>query len=146
MSDNAGQNRTPKKRRPALWEKAFIAALADSGVVSSACAAAEVARSTVYEQRKNYEDFAAAWDNAIEIAADALEAEIRRRALEGVQEPIYYKGVLVDHVRKYSDTLAMFILKATRPQKYRERVEHSTDPEKPFVVKVIGGGARMEDL
>jgi hypothetical protein len=52
--------------------------------VRRACAAAGAARSAVYRARSNYPDFAAAWDEAVEEAADLLEAEARRRAVEGV--------------------------------------------------------------
>ena len=134
MSGNAEtlQNSTPKKRRPAKWEKAFITALAEFGVVSHACAAAKIDRSTAYLQRKKYEDFAEAWKEALEIAADALELEARRRAYEGVEEPVYGRGsgpnagtVKVGAIRKYSDTLMMFLLKGSRPEKFRERFDHS---------------------
>ncbi len=44
--------------------------------------------------------------------------------LEGVEEPVgWYKGVPGGTVRRYSDVLLMFLLKALRPEKYRERVE-----------------------
>ena len=51
-----------------------------------------------------------------------LEAEARRRAAIGVDEPVFYKGEVVGHIRKYSDTLLMFLLKAHWPEKFRENV------------------------
>jgi hypothetical protein len=42
----------------------------------------------VYELRKHDAGFAAAWEEAEERAADALEAEAWRRAVDGVQEPL----------------------------------------------------------
>ena len=53
--------------------------------------------------------------------------EARRRALTGVEEPVYYKGEAVDRTAKYSDTLLIFLLKAHRPEKFRDNVsaEHS---------------------
>src|SRR6266699_1263767 len=33
-------------------------------------------------------------------------------------------GQICGHVRKHSDTLLIFLLKARRPEKYRERIEH----------------------
>jgi len=68
--------------------------------------------------------FAAAWDEALEIATGSLELEARRRAQKGVLEPVYYKGKKVGAVRKYSDTLLIFLLKAHRPDKYRDNVRH----------------------
>lgn len=132
-----GQNLTPKKRRIPKWEKAFITALALQGVVAYACQESKVSRSMAYQHRANHEDFAAAWDEALEMAADALELEARRRAHDGVDEPVYGRvgkdeDGEIGTIRKYSDTLLMFLLKAARPQKFRERHEISTPDGQPL--------------
>lgn len=123
MSDETAQTWTPKKRRALKWEKAFIASLCMYGVVSKACDDADVNRSAVYAHREAHEDFAQAWAEALEIAADAMELEVRRRAVDGVEEPVYQGGGKVGTIRRYSDTLLMFLLKGTRPEKFRERHE-----------------------
>ena len=46
------------------------------------------ARQTAYAFRKASPAFALAWEDALEQATDELEAEARRRALEGVREPV----------------------------------------------------------
>ena len=71
--------------------------------------------------------FRADWDEALEEARELLEAEARRRAAIGVDEPVFYKGKVVGHIRKYSDNLLMFLLKAHWPEKFRDNyaVEHS---------------------
>lgn len=52
--------------------------------------------------------------------AVALESEAVRRAVEGVQEPIYSKnGKLVGHRRKYSDALLLKLLEANNPEKFK---------------------------
>ena len=56
----------------------------------------------------------------MQIGISALEDEAHRRAFEGVPEPVFHQGVECGSVRKYSDTLAIFLLKAHRPEKYRE--------------------------
>ncbi|WP_254240927.1 terminase [Achromobacter insolitus] len=66
------------------------------------------------------EEFAKAWDQAIRIATLGLEDEARRRAQEGVDEPVFYLGSQCGTVRKYSDTLLIFLLKA-HDHKYREK-------------------------
>ena len=60
-------------------------------------------------------------------ACDALEAEARRRAVEGVRKPIYCQGEICGTVREYSDTLLFFLLKGAMPEKYRDdyRAEHT---------------------
>ena len=79
----------------------------------------------LHHWRYKHEDFAAQWDEAMQVAVDALEAEARRRAVEGVDEPVYYKGQLIDTIKKYSDNLLITLLKAHRPEKFRERFEHT---------------------
>jgi hypothetical protein len=37
-------------------------------------------------------DFSKAWDNIEEAVTDAMEQELYRRAVKGVQEPVFYKG------------------------------------------------------
>lgn len=127
-----GTRRTPKKD----WRDAFIEALSTTGNVKLACVAAGIGRTTVYTERKNNDGFAQSWDVALEEAADLLEDEARRRAVEGVAEPIIYKGKIVTIadpetgietpliLRKYSDTLLIFLLKGARPEKYRENTRH----------------------
>lgn len=78
----------------AAWFTPFLEALADTGNVSQACRSAGVSTTTVYALKKKDADFAAAWDQAEEDAADTLEAEARRRAVQGVQEPVVYQGQL----------------------------------------------------
>jgi hypothetical protein len=87
----------------------------------------------VYELRKRNPAFAKAWDEAEERAADALEAEAWRRAVVGVQEPIVSSGKVVRDddgqplaIRRYSDALMLALLKARRPEKFKDRavVEH----------------------
>lgn len=55
------------------------------------------------------------------VGVSALEDEAHRRAFDGVDEPVFYKGEDCGAVKKYSDTLAIFLLKAHAPEKYRER-------------------------
>jgi hypothetical protein len=75
-------------------QRQFLDALAQSGVAASACRTAGVPYSTVNKHRKTDDDFAAAWDDALEQATDTLETEARRRALEGVPEPVIHQGQL----------------------------------------------------
>ena len=73
--------------------------------------------------RRRSEDFAAQWDEALEEGTDLLDAEARRRAVTGIDKPVYYKGKVVGSITKYSDRLLMFLLKAHRPQKFRDGVK-----------------------
>lgn len=99
---------------------AFCAALAETCNVGLACRAVGISRQIAYVWRRNDPDFAAAWAEAMKVGLSALEDEAHRRAFEGVDEPVFYAGGECGTVRKYSDTLAIFLLKAHDPAKYRE--------------------------
>lgn len=113
--ENMETIRTPEK------EIAFLAALAATCSVTRACEATGLGRRTAYEWRAADPSFAARWEEAKRIGAEALEDEAHRRAFEGTDEPVFYKGDECGTVRKYSDTLAIFLLKGAMPDKYREK-------------------------
>ena len=125
----AGSSKPSRPRKPARargkprpdWRAKFLKELARGGLVLPACDIAGVSKSTVYELRKSDPEFAAAWDDALERSADVLEAEARRRAIEGVLKPICRGGELVGTERVYSDSLLVVLLRGRRPEIYSER-------------------------
>ena len=125
---NGRSERTPKKAQ------AFLNALSETANVTASARRAGLARTTVYEWRTDDSEFKARWDAAIELGTDALEDEAMRRAKDGVDEPVHYKGERVDTITKYSDTLTIFLLKGRRPEKYRERFEHTGANGGPLLV------------
>ena len=124
-----------KGRRP--WKPLFLDTLRGTGNVRLATSNADVARQVAYRARDSSATFRADWDEALEEARELLEAEARRRAAIGVDEPVFYKGKVVGHIRKYSDNLLMFLLKAHWPEKFRDNyaVEHSGPSGGPVKVE-----------
>lgn len=113
-------------------------ALADCGNITKSCEKIGISRVTPYLWRDKDEEFKKAWEEAEWIAAGLLEEEARRRALEGWDEPVYQGGDLIGTIRKYSDTLAIFLLKGLKPERYREKFAHElTGPG--------GGPVKIED-
>jgi hypothetical protein len=119
----------------------FLNALAETGNITAAVVLAGTSRMRVYELRKVDEDFRAAWDEAENSASDKLEAEAWRRAVDGVPEPLVSAGKIVRDddgnpiaIRRYSDAMLTLLLKARRPEKFRERnsVEKSGLDGKPI--------------
>lgn len=106
---------------------AMLVALAETGNVRLAAEAAGIHRATHYRWLDEDPKYALAVSDAMENAADLLEAEAKRRAVEGVAEPLVSAGKLVTTVQRYSDTLLIFLLKGARPEKYRERVSVVTE-------------------
>jgi len=111
------------------WRTAFLKKLAKTGIVCVSCKSARVDRSTAYRLRKSDAKFKERWDEAIEAAVESMELECRRRAVDGVKKPVYQGGKLVGEITEFSDTLLIFMLKALRPEKYRDRYESKVSIE-----------------
>jgi hypothetical protein len=93
----------------------------------------------VYVTREKDPEFAAAWEEALEEATDLLEEEARRRAHDGYEEPVYYKGTQCGVITRYSDQLMITLLKAHRPAKFRENIRQElSGPD--------GGPIRTQDV
>lgn len=131
------QSDTPTRaRRRRKWERGFIAALAETGNVSRAAKAAQIGRDAAYRLRGSDPDFARLWEEAEIEAAAMLEAEARRRAVDGLIRYKFTKtGDSIMHPRtgepyyelEYSDALLVALLKAHMPERYRDnsRIEHA---------------------
>ena len=123
---------TPKKKAQ------FLALLTEDPNVSRAAEEIGVSRFHMYRLREQNPAFAALWEAAVEHAVETLESEVRRRAL-GWDEIVYDKdGNDVGSTHRYSDNLAMFLLKAHRPDRYRERstTEHTGPNGEPLTITI----------
>lgn len=145
-SKRKATRKKPVARSP-KWMPAFLVALRDTANVRAACEAAKVTHPVVYTRRQKDPAFEQAWEVALQEATDLLETEARRRAYEGVDEPVIHQGQLQGYwvdadgnavakdtpksklipltVKRYSDNLLIFLLKAHRPEKFRERHDHT---------------------
>jgi hypothetical protein len=134
------QRAREKRVRADIWRPLFLNALRNSGNVRASCQAAGINRTTAYKARDASEEFSRQWDEALEEAVDSLEAAAWRRARDGVtrHEPIMFQGDKVAEkvITEYSDSLMTLLLKAHRPEKYRERVEHSNPDGTPLMQPV----------
>lgn len=119
--------KTTKPKRDA--RDVFLDHLRKTSNISEAARVAVLDRTTVYRWRSEDPGFAAAWDDAIDEATDALEAEARRRAVDGHEEYVVSMGQIVLDPntgeplkqKRFSDSLTALLLRAHRPEKYRER-------------------------
>ena len=107
--------------RQAKTKAAFLKAYSAAGFVGAAATAAGVSRTAVYEWKANDPDFSKAWERCEDEATSVLEDVALKRAMQK------------------SDTLLIFMLKAKRPDKYREVLRHSgmNGPAIPFVGTVV---------
>lgn len=116
----------------------FLERLAATANVTESCEAADIPRSTAYLWRKQDATFAKAWEEANDLGSDALEDEAVRRGRVGVLDPVFYQGIECGSVRRYSDTLLIFMLKGRRPDRFKDRVsaEHSGPGGGPLVTEI----------
>ncbi len=107
----------------------FLTNLAETGNVSASAELAKLPRYQVYEWRRTDNAFAKHWEDAIRVAVDKLAFEARRRALDGIEEVRYYQGEPIGTIRKYSDQLLMFLLRAYDPDTFlairNQNIDHS---------------------
>jgi hypothetical protein len=108
------------KAASALQKKKVLEEFAKVGTVTHACKETGVSRRTFNYWQKHDKTFMAEYERAQEEAVEALEHEARRRAKDGTLEPVFHRGNAVGAIRRYSDVLLIFLLKAARPEKYRD--------------------------
>lgn len=119
---------------PHLKKRAFLAAFAELGSVTHTARAAGIRRETHYKWLHSDPEYARAFrEEATPRAADTLEAEAVRRAMQGVKRFKFYQGkpILDPETKRpyyehdYSDVLLIFLLKGLKPERYGDR---RTDP------------------
>lgn len=158
----------PGTAKLSVKQRAFLKAYVEAGgIVASAARLARVHRSDHYLWLKQEAAYAAAFADAHEEACELHEAEVYRRGVVGIQEPVVYQGELTwlpkfekgklvtDQmgrpvrtnvpltIRKYSDNLLMFRTKALMPDKYREQVNVSGSLTVDITSKLMAGRERV---
>lgn len=129
MSEQFYTSALSKKRRKGQRMKAeqriaaqamFLAVYEKTASVLAAAEQAEIDRTLVYYWQEHDEQFLFAYNLADKAANMHIEAEIRRRAIDGWDEPLVSAGKRLGTVRKYSDTLLIFYAKRRMPE-YRDK-------------------------
>ena len=113
----------------------FLKALSETANITISSQIADLPRRTAYRWLKTDPEFAAAWEEALEQATERLEEEVRRRAVDGVDEPVFHQGEICGCRRKYSDNLLMFLLKKRKPE-YRDNAPPPTPRRVTFIMQI----------
>ena len=131
----------------------FLKCYQETGSIARASEAAGICRDQHYRRLRKDKKYAAAFAEATEVAIGVLEEEALRRAVYGVEEPVVFKGKFTYDkvkgkdgrmkrsdqplaIRKYSDSLLQFLLRGARPERYRERYEHTGPAGGPIESKL----------
>jgi hypothetical protein len=138
-----------RKRRSDGWtpqrQVDFIAALADTGCVAEAARIVGMSVMSCYRLRRapGAENFAAAWDAALQQAARKLVDIAFDRAIHGSDEPVFDKdGRRVGRRMRTNDRLLMFLLGKYMPERFgrdrdARRPEGSALPALPPVAEAL---------
>lgn len=150
LSDEQKQHNAEERRRRAAdqsWHGSFLAKLQQCGNVTRACKTVDITRTTAYEHRDLFPDFAEAWDAAQDLHTATLIEEAQRRAVEGTLEPVFYQGAIAGAKTIYSDSLLMFLIKQRDPS-FRDthRVEHANADGKPLEISDTTRAAAQQEL
>ena len=117
-------------------QEAFFRAYEKHGTITHSAREAGIDPSYHYKWLEIDDTYPERFKEAHRRAVDSLEREARRRAIEGVEEPTgWYKGEPGGFVKKYSDTLLIFLLKGALPDKYKDRHEHTGKDGGPIEVQ-----------
>lgn len=131
----------------------FLDALAQWGNVRAAARCAGVSRSTAYRMRRACPRFRTLWDAALLHAVPRVEEVLADRALNGVEETVYYHGEEVATRRRYDSRLLLAhlgrldrLLGDRAASVAAEGFEHELDalaqePEVEFIAGGEKGGA-----
>lgn len=113
-------------------QRSFLDILALTGRPAEAARKVGVSSSIVARKRSPKDElydskFAEEYEQSMALYRDVLAAEVQRRAVEGVEEPVFYQGrVATDkegrpvHIRKFSDAMLAMLIKKHDPS-FRDR-------------------------
>jgi hypothetical protein len=92
---------------PRAAQAAFVRTLAQWGNVRAAAAQVGVSRAHLYRMRRASEEFRSLWDAALVLARPQVEEVLADRALNGVQESVFYHGEEIATRTRYDSRLLL---------------------------------------
>ena len=85
----------------------FLEALAQTGNVQASAYFVQRTRQSAYDLKRRDPDFARAWLAALVLAREEAQDKLQERAIEGVEEEIFYHGEVVATRRRYDSRLLL---------------------------------------
>lgn len=100
----------------------YVRLLAETGALNKCALAINLTLSTVRTHRKQDKDFGKACEDALDVFRDKIDLAVYHRGVEGWMEAVWFQGLIVGYVRKYSDSMLAMFAKRHNPA-YREKFE-----------------------
>ena len=138
MGNSGGKQPTIKATED--FKETFVNMLGTLPNVTAVCRLLSISTKQIHKHRKADPEFDARVKEAINEGYDMLEEEARRRAVDGVRKPVYYKGMKVGNIKEYSDQLLMFLLRGYKPKRFNPGVKVSMGDDKKVSMTFNFGG------
>ncbi len=122
-------------------QRAFIAQLAATGIVTQAALHVGKSMEALYKlrQKPGAEGFRSAWDAALDRGVARLEDTALARAIQGEERLILHGGKVVAAERRHNDALVIFFLRTRLPHRYDQQKD--VGPGHPTYEKVAAAYA-----
>jgi len=122
------------------FKEAFLGMIEEIPNITAVCRVMGTSTTTCRSHRESDPEFAARLAQALEDGIDGLEEVARKRAVDGWEEPVFYRGEVVGEITKYSDHLLTVLLKGNRPKKFNPRPGMDISTDGPVVMNFNLGG------
>jgi hypothetical protein len=128
------------KRITTLQFKKFLGYLSETPNLREAALKAHLHPPDVFRQIYTNKAWEAQFRAAYKYVIVTLEDEAIRRAVKGVEKPVFYKDKQIGTEIKYSDSLLMFLLKSFDNTRFGDRIDvissdKSMSPPKEIILK-----------
>ena len=139
--DPVAQARDDRYPGAAHWRR-FCAVLAATGSIPFAAKQVGVTTYKIQRRRDRFPEFGEHVQQALDyFNHGVLERTAFVRAIDGVLEPVFNKGVIVGYVRRYSDALMNKLLEGNL-DKYKSKTQVDVKTERRLVIE---GGFNEDD-
>ena len=135
----------PNAAQVRCWanQELFLDALARTGSIGAACSESGVGvPNAEFWTSKDTYGFKRRKAGALQTFLGKVEVEINRRAIEGVDHPVIYKGEITTTYKECSDNLLMFRAKRLDPEyrdNYSEPNKGQTSPVTQIIINLAPG-------
>ncbi len=121
----------------------FLEVLEDTGNISESLRAIGTRRASLKRYLNTHPEFAKLYHAALGTGIESIHDEAIRRARDGVEQNVWYKGEVVGTDTKHSDALMLALLKAHHPA-FRDKIEVSGPDGGPIELAAVK--QRFEDI
>lgn len=116
-------------KRPFIFDDTvkdtFLESVRRTGLVAKSAKAAGTNSRRIKTECESDKEFAAEMQESLVIYAETVQEELHRRAMDGVEETVYFQGQECGTKINYSDALLTTLVKAKSPE-FREKLSVDT--------------------